>query len=202
MSALIAGIPSWVIPMIEVMVSILALTIILERGWMLLRRIEMIDTDEERKLLELIRDKSHEEAESFCRMKNHPAYKVALAMIQARESKIDISNIAEEENMRQMSFLEKYLPTLGTISTIAPLLGLLGTVTGMIKAFKAYETTMIKSGQLFGGIDEALITTAIGLIIAIPALIMYNYYVARVNMFAQETEILIQMVTQELKKKK
>lgn len=78
--------------------------------------------------------------------------------------------------------LERYLNTLGTIAAITPLLGLLGTVIGMIKVFTAImmEGTG-NAGVLAGGISEALITTAAGLSIAIPALIMHRYYLRRID---------------------
>ena len=202
MNALMANIPEWFMPTLILLVSILALTVIFERGWLLLRRIQLLDIDDERQLINYIREKKYEEAESFCRMQNHPAYKVVLAILESRGSKINLKSIAEEENLRQTAFLEKYLPTLGTISTIAPLLGLLGTVTGMIKSFRAFEQEAGRSAQLMGGIDEALITTALGLIVAIPALIMYNYYVRRVSTFTEETNVLTDMVIEEFPKKK
>jgi biopolymer transport protein ExbB len=78
--------------------------------------------------------------------------------------------------------LERYLNTLGTIAAISPLLGLLGTVIGMIKVFTAI---MIQgtgnAGVLAGGISEALITTAAGLTVAIPALIMHRFYSRRID---------------------
>lgn len=198
MSALMAGIPGWFIPIIIILVSILALTIILERGWLLLSRIELLKIDDERKLLDMLREGNYEDAASYCRMQSHPAYKTVLALIENKDGNISLKNIAEEESLRQMAVMEKYLPTLGTISTVAPLLGLLGTVTGMIKSFRSFEQSAARSAQLMGGIDEALITTALGLVVAIPALIMYNYYIRRVNTFGEESEILTQMVLAEL----
>ena len=78
--------------------------------------------------------------------------------------------------------LERYLNTLGTIAAIAPLLGLLGTVIGMIKVFTAIMVQGTgNAGVLAGGISEALITTASGLSVAIPALIMHRYYLRRID---------------------
>ena len=78
--------------------------------------------------------------------------------------------------------LERYLNTLGTIAAIAPLLGLLGTVIGMIKVFTAIMLQGTgNAGVLAGGISEALITTAAGLSVAIPALIMHRYLMRRVD---------------------
>lgn len=78
--------------------------------------------------------------------------------------------------------LERYLNTLGTIAAISPLLGLLGTVIGMIKVFTAIMLQGTgNAGVLAGGISEALITTASGLSVAIPALIMHRYYLRQID---------------------
>jgi len=78
--------------------------------------------------------------------------------------------------------LEKYLNTLGTVAAVAPLLGLLGTVVGMIRVFT--EITIQGTGNanaLAGGISEALITTATGLAVAIPALVMHRYFTGKID---------------------
>ncbi|MCZ6829673.1 MAG: MotA/TolQ/ExbB proton channel family protein [Gammaproteobacteria bacterium] len=85
--------------------------------------------------------------------------------------------------------LERYLNPLGTIAAVTPLLGLLGTVIGMIKVF----TEIMAQGTgnasvLAGGISEALITTAAGLSVAIPALIMHRYFVGRIDGIIIELE--------------
>jgi biopolymer transport protein ExbB len=78
--------------------------------------------------------------------------------------------------------LERYLDTLGTVAAISPLLGLLGTVFGMIEVFAAITTQGIGNPTvLAGGIAQALITTAAGLTVAIPALIGHRYYRNRVD---------------------
>ncbi|WP_200821354.1 MotA/TolQ/ExbB proton channel family protein [Oceanicoccus sp. KOV_DT_Chl] len=78
--------------------------------------------------------------------------------------------------------LERYLNTLGTIAAVAPLLGLLGTVIGMIKVFTEIMLQGTgNAGVLAGGISEALITTAAGLSVAIPALIMHRFYSRRID---------------------
>lgn len=88
----------------------------------------------------------------------------------------------EEAASHVVHSLERYLNTLGTIAAVTPLLGLLGTVVGMIKVF----TEIMAQGTgnasvLAGGISEALITTAAGLSVAIPALIMHRYFVGRID---------------------
>ena len=78
--------------------------------------------------------------------------------------------------------LERYLNTLGTVAAVSPLLGLLGTVVGMIRVFT--EITIQGTGNanaLAGGISEALITTATGLAVAIPALVMHRYFTGKID---------------------
>jgi biopolymer transport protein ExbB len=78
--------------------------------------------------------------------------------------------------------LERYLNALGTIAAVAPLLGLLGTVLGMIRVFTEIMVQGTgNAGVLAGGISEALITTASGLLVAIPAMIMHRYFLRRID---------------------
>jgi biopolymer transport protein ExbB len=93
-----------------------------------------------------------------------------------------IKESIEDSGRHVVHELERYLNTLGTIAAITPLLGLLGTVIGMIKVFAAITAFGVGNpGVLAGGISEALITTAAGLSVAIPALIAYRYLRSRVN---------------------
>ena len=95
----------------------------------------------------------------------------------------------EEAANQVIHNLEKNLSPLGTVAAIAPLLGLLGTVIGMIKVFTAI---MIEgtgnAGVLAGGISEALITTAAGLTVAIPALVFHRFFERRVDSLVVEME--------------
>jgi biopolymer transport protein ExbB len=86
--------------------------------------------------------------------------------------------------------LERGLGLLASVAGIAPLLGFLGTVTGMISAFRVIEVNegVVNPQILASGIWEALITTAFGLIVGIPAYFLYNYLVTRVSHFVFETE--------------
>ena len=90
------------------------------------------------------------------------------------------------EGNRAVDRLEKHLRGLSVIAQSAPLLGLLGTVTGMIKAFMGIEHSagQIDVSALAGGIWEALLTTAFGLVVAIPALFAYNFFETRVDRYA------------------
>jgi biopolymer transport protein ExbB len=84
--------------------------------------------------------------------------------------------------------LEKNLSVLATLAGVAPMLGFLGTVTGMIKAFMKIQQLSgnVNADVLAGGIWEAMVTTAAGLTVGIPAMILYNYYVNRVKEFVFE----------------
>jgi biopolymer transport protein ExbB len=89
----------------------------------------------------------------------------------------------------EMAFLERGLLALATISNVAPLLGFLGTVTGMISAFAAIAAAEQVSAKLVAkGIEEALITTAVGLMIAVPASAFYAYFVLAIDRFVLEME--------------
>jgi len=89
---------------------------------------------------------------------------------------------ATEEEIRSMS---RYLQTLATIGNIAPLLGLLGTVMGMIKAFMVIQQMggKVNAAVLAGGIWEALLTTAFGLIVALPTMVAHSYLAGQVDLY-------------------
>jgi biopolymer transport protein ExbB len=90
----------------------------------------------------------------------------------------------------EVFMLEKRLSILATIAGIAPLLGFLGTVTGMINAFMTIQSLggIVSPSDLAGGIWEALLTTAYGLIVGIPAYGLYNYFVTKINRLVHEIE--------------
>ena len=89
----------------------------------------------------------------------------------------------------EMAFLERGLIWISSVATIAPLIGFLGTVSGMINAFEAIASSDTVNAQLVAaGISEALITTATGLVIAIPTSIGFNYFVSAIDRFVIEME--------------
>lgn len=86
--------------------------------------------------------------------------------------------------------LEYRVSTLGTIASVAPFVGLLGTVIGIIRAFRSISMTQGGASAVAVGIAEALVGTAGGLIVAIPALLLYNFFVNKIRRYTQEWEIL------------
>lgn len=101
---------------------------------------------------------------------------VATGLISAKHGREVMKESIQEAATHVVHDLERFLSTLGTIAAIAPLLGLLGTVIGMIKVFSAIVIHGTgDTAVLAGGISEALITTAAGLIVAIPSLFCHRY---------------------------
>ncbi len=101
----------------------------------------------------------------------------------------------------EMSFLERGLIWISSVTTIAPLIGFLGTVSGMINAFEAIAASeQVNAKLVASGISEALITTATGLVVAIPATIGYNYFVSAIDRFVIEMEETSAELIDELEK--
>ena len=114
---------------------------------------------------------------------------LAAGLSNARHGRDVMKESIEEAASHVVHDLERFLNPLGTIAAVTPLLGLLGTVVGMIKVF----TEIMAQGTgnasvLAGGISEALITTAAGLSVAIPSLIMHRYFVGRIDAIVVELE--------------
>jgi biopolymer transport protein ExbB len=111
------------------------------------------------------------------------------------QPKEDVEKSIENAAMYEMGRLERGLPVIATAANIEPLLGFLGTVTGMINSFDALAKQGLSNpGAVAAGISEALITTAAGLIIAIPMQLAYNYYTGKVNRFVRDIETATNML--------
>jgi len=124
------------------------------------------------------------EAISICEETPGPvAHIIKAALLKHDRSREEISKTIEDAAMLEVPRLEKNLVVLATIAHISPLLGLFGTVVGMIQVFMKIQEMrgIINTEALAGGIWVALITTAAGLAVAIPAFVAYNYLVSRVN---------------------
>jgi len=107
---------------------------------------------------------------------------LAAGLANAKQGREVMKECIEEAASSVIHELERYLSALGTVGAIAPLLGLLGTVIGMIEIFSGFmEGGMINAPVLAGGIGKALITTAAGLIVAIPAVFFHRFLTRRVD---------------------
>lgn len=107
---------------------------------------------------------------------------LASGLSNAQSGREVMKDSIQEAASQVIHAMERYVGALGTIAAVSPLLGLLGTVIGMIKVFVAIELEGAgNAGALAGGISEALITTAAGLTVAIPAMIMHRYFVRKID---------------------
>lgn len=100
-----------------------------------------------------------------------------------------VEEAIQQAVLREMPALERFLPLLAVLAGISPMLGLLGTVTGMIKTFDVIR--LFGSGDpgiMAGGISEALVATATGLVIAIPILLVHSFVSGRVDRILAETQ--------------
>lgn len=114
---------------------------------------------------------------------------VKAGLLRYGRPKDEVERALEDASAHELAVLERGLPVLATIAMIAPLLGFLGTVTGMINSFEALASVGLNNpAEVAKGISEALITTAMGLIIAIPIQMIYNYFVTRVNALVRNME--------------
>ena len=130
------------------------------------------------------------EAVFLCQSSNSPLAKILLAVLrQHGTSRSHLKEVADEVGGREVVSLQRYLGLLGTIANIAPLLGLLGTVLGMIEAFNTIAAAGVGTpATLGGGISQALITTAAGLTVAVPMILLHRYLCSRAERLALEME--------------
>jgi biopolymer transport protein ExbB len=172
-----------------VLCSVIAAAIMLERLWTLQRK-RVIPRELTDRIWKLVETRTLNERHIEALARNSPLGRVLAAGLANRNQGREImKEVIEDTGRHVVHELERFLNPLGTIAAITPLLGLLGTVTGMIQAFEAITSQGVGDPQvLSGGIGEALITTAAGLIVAIPSLIGYRYLRGLVDFLVVEME--------------
>ena len=172
--------------------SMVALAIIIERLWVL-RRTNFLQAATVQTLSGLLAGNKFRGAVDFCHRHPGPFTDLVTALIENRQAPYEeLKEILEDTGRLQLMSLQRGLPALATIVAGAPLLGLLGTVIGMIKIFSVVASS--GSGiteQLSSGISQALITTATGLVIAIPALFTHSYLESRAVAILSDIEAQI-----------
>lgn len=127
--------------------------------------------------------------ESCNKYRRHPLAAVFKIGIERRSLPLGrLEKIVEQAGNNQIQKMEKYLGMLVSIIGIEPLLGFLGTITGLIRAFMSWEKAgaNITVTILAGGIYEAMITTAAGLMVAIPLYLCHNYFISRIKFTAND----------------
>jgi biopolymer transport protein ExbB len=162
--------------------SIVAVAIVLERLWSLQRR-RVLPSGLTSEVWDWLKSNRFDPKNLQDLYESSPLGQVLAAGLAHRFGTREVvKESIEDAGRHAVHDLERYLSTLGTIAAISPLLGLLGTVSGMIRSFTAITAQGVGNPTvLAGGISEALVTTAAGLMVAIPALIAYRYLRARVD---------------------
>ena len=188
------GIFMWVI----LLASISGLAVIIEKMYTFLSKEKKLSENEKNQLYKALRTGKKEEILKLCKDKTDSVSKSVTKIVSNMDinfTKLDnshrqvIEGIISESILEQTTELEKGMSLLGTVVNAAPQLGLLGTVTGMIAAFSALTRNGTSTAKIVaGGISEALYTTAFGLIVAIPALVFYNYFNRRIDVIVAEME--------------
>jgi len=169
--------------------SVISLAIIVERC-LSLRRHRILRYDILQRIEELLRDRKIPEATTLCKRYPSSMTRTLLAAILNHDkTRQEIKEITEDAGRHEVPVLERYLMILGTIASISTLLGLLGNIVGMIKTFNVIAALGYGHPEaLAGGISEALIATASGLGVAIPTLVLYNFFTSKVDSLVVEME--------------
>ena len=136
------------------------------------------------------------------RCEQEPAMEARVLLAGLREisrGKAAVQDLMEGERLRVGLYLGKRLSFLGTLGANAPFIGLLGTVLGIIHAFKDLALTEGGGGPaVMAGIAEALVATAVGLLVAIPAVVMYNFFHRRLHVVQERSRFLEQLLLAHL----
>jgi len=199
------------IMMVPLMVcSVLALAVFLDR-FMAFYRNSKVDVRALRsQLMRLLREHRVKDAALLCANTPGPISAVLLSGLQSymklekrtpENTRITVGQAMEDFSRQSLGTVEKRLWILATIGAAAPLLGMTGTVTGMIKSFDKLAEAGVDAGAVGGGIAEALITTAAGLIIALAAVIPYSIFTSmsdkiELDMEEASTEMLDLLATE------
>lgn len=182
--------------------SVFALAIALERFFVLRRATidtrELMDT-----MRTVLRQGKPQEAIQICEEADVPVARILKAgLLKHDRPKADIREALEDAGNLEIPRLERFLSALATCANVTPLLGLLGTVQGMLIAFEQIKNKqgLVNPSDLAEGIGNALITSFAGLAVAIPVLVIHNYYVSRVENMVLEMEVSASELTDLLTK--
>ena len=206
----IAGIPIIKVMQISPVFDILLLCLLLffwvtiER-WRAYKQITLDRVSFMDRIKEFLGNKRYDEAVQYSVDVNKPlADMVKIGLMNRNKTPEDIAELMEANRMSERVKLEKFLPVLGTLGNSGVFIGLLGTVIGIIRAFKLLEHAGSEGASvIMVGIAEALVTTAMGLIVAIPCVIVFNTYMGKVKNWYVEMEVtskelLAEMVGEEV----
>ncbi len=176
--------------------SLLALTCIIERLIIFTKAKINVNDFLTRIRKALLVNRNVKEAIKVCEQYQGPVASVMKAgLLRYGHTREDIEKTIENAALYELDRLEKRMGVLATTANVAPMLGFLGTVAGMIKSFDELASQGLSNpGAVAAGISEALITTATGLIVAIPAQLAYNWFTTKITRFVRDIETATNML--------
>lgn len=180
--------------------SVIALAIFLER-MVRFSRVSINESGLSEKVIRMIKEGKGDLALETAKRSNSPIGDVLANALEVRGQNWNVvESVISHTIDEAVRGLSRFLQTLSTIGYITPMLGLLGTVMGMIKAFMVIQQMggKVNAAILAGGIWEAMLTTALGLAVALPAMIAYNYLGSRVDYFEAKMRATIIALTKVL----
>jgi len=169
-------------------IAVLALLLILERAWVFWR--QRSNPQKIAAILDACRQERFADAEASCRQQNGLLARTLTACLGRRQDgQAAMEDSIQEQLMLELPRLQKRLGGIAVLGAVAPLLGLLGTVTGIIQTFGVIKVFGNSNpGLMAGGISEALVTTASGLVIAIPILLLHSMLQGRLELLLSDAE--------------
>jgi len=176
---------------ILVFCSLLSFTVAFERWWFFRKARHKKVDDLLAHISGMLKEGNVNKAADYTAKTDSPVSRLVNYALRHREmSKSDLHELLSTKRQEEKLNLERFLGVLGTMGNIAPFIGLFGTVVGIIKAFRDLALSGVGGPTVVArGIAEALVATAAGLAVAIPAVIIYNYFTRRVKVIMSELEI-------------
>lgn len=176
--------------------SLIALAVVIERFIVFHRAKVNVNEFLTKVRKALLVNRNVKEAIKVCEQYRGPVASVTKAgLLRYGHDRLDIEKTIENAALYELDRLERRLSILATTANVEPMLGFLGTVSGMIKSFGTLATSGLSNpGAVAAGISEALITTAAGLIVAIPAQIAFNYFTTKVTRYVRDIETASNML--------
>ncbi len=184
--------------------SVVSIGVIVERLLYYFRRSKVKRADFMAQISKEVRKGNVERALQICKFTDTPFSKVVYSGLNLYgHNEVLISNTMEREKTIEMTELERFTSIVGTIGSTAVYIGLFGTVLGIIKTF--HDISLAGSGGIsvvIDGISEALVCTAAGLCVAVPAVIAYNFFIKKIDNFIADMELCASETMDLIKLKK
>lgn len=149
-----------------------------------------IQTDSAKFLDSVRSNRDHQKIIAFCEKSEQPLAVITRAIYKAPNHREDKERALTRAIQTLVQKMETNISLLATVASVAPFVGLLGTVIGIIRAFRAVSMSAGGASLVAIGISEALVGTAAGLVVAIPALLFYNYFANKIRRLTQDWEII------------